>query len=84
MYYSLYRDLTLTLYFLYALYMEISNKVPQVDISRPVDEHLIDEIQARVDSGWRIKTDMELLLKYVRAKLQEENETRCNIDRGVR
>jgi hypothetical protein len=77
--------LTYSVLSLYTLpYMDISNKIPQTDFSRPVTEELLEEIQSRVDSGWRIKTDMELLIKYVRAKLQEENETRCNTDRGVR
>jgi hypothetical protein len=69
----------------------ITNEIPKTDLSRPVNEEVIDEIQKRVDSGWRIRTDMELLLKYVRAKLQEENAsqedinaTRQQVDRGVR
>ena len=59
------------------------NRIPTTDFSRPVDEEVIDEIQARVDAGWRVKTDMELLIKYVRAKLKEENEARCTANRGV-
>jgi hypothetical protein len=56
------------------------NRIPQTDLSRPVDEEVIEEIQARVDAGWRVKTDMELLIRYVRAKLKEENEAREPID----
>jgi hypothetical protein len=62
----------------------ILNKIPSTDLSRPVNEEVVEEIQARVDAGWRVRTDMELLLKYVRAKLKEESAARQTTDRGVR
>jgi hypothetical protein len=66
------------------------NRIPQADLSRPVDEELIDEIEARVEAGWRVRTDMEIMIQYIRAKLREKdaskeeiNETRCTTDRGL-
>ena len=65
------------------LYMFKGNRIPQTDLSRPVDEEVIKEIEARVDAGWRVKTDMELMIRYIRAKLKEENAARCTVDRGL-
>ena len=59
------------------------NRIPQTDLSRPVCEEVLDEIEEKLNAGWRIKTDMELLIRYVRAKLKEENEARRTVDRGV-
>ena len=58
----------------------ISNSIPQTDLSRPVDTELLDEIQARLDAGWRIRNDMQLLLDFTRKAL---HETRLKADRGV-
>ena len=58
----------------------ISNSIPQTDLSRPVDTELLDEIQARLDAGWRIRNDMQLLLDFTRKTL---HETRLKADRGV-
>ena len=58
----------------------ISNSIPQTDLSRPVDLELLDEIQARLDAGWRIRNDMQLLLDFTRKAL---HETRQQVDRGV-
>ena len=51
----------------------ISNSIPQTDLSRPVTEELLDEIQARLDAGWRIRNDMQLLLDFTRAVLLKES-----------
>jgi len=59
------------------------NRIPQTDLSRPVDEEVIKEIEARLDAGWRVKTDMELMIRYIRAKLKEENEARQQTDRRL-
>ena len=65
----------------------ISNKFTQTDLSRPVTEELLDEIQARLDAGWRIRNDMQLLLDYARKALnvskESINEARLSTDRGV-
>ena len=61
------------------LYM-ISNTIPSTDLSRPVDEEILDEIQARLDAGWRIRNDMQLLLDFTRKAL---HEARFTVDRGV-
>ena len=65
----------------------ISNSIPQTDLSRPVTEELLDEIQARLDVGWRIRNDMQLLLDYARKALnvskESINEARLSTDRGV-
>ena len=59
----------------------ISNTFEQTDLSRPVDTELLDEIQARLDAGWRIRNDMQLLLDFARSTLQGArerlNEARC-------
>lgn len=52
----------------------ISNTIPSTDLSRPVDTELLDEIQARLDAGWRIRNDMQLLLDFARKAI---NEARC-------
>lgn len=56
------------------------SKIPQTDLTRPVDTELLNEIQARLDAGWRIRNDMQLLLDYARKVL---SETRCKADRRV-
>jgi hypothetical protein len=56
------------------------NQVPHVDLSRPVTEEVLDEIQARLDAGWRVRNDMQLLLDYARKAL---SEARCTANRGV-
>ena len=50
----------------------ISNSIPQTDLSRPVTKELLDEIQARLDAGWRIRNDMQLLLNFARANILKE------------
>jgi len=52
------------------------NRIPQADLSRPVDEEVLDEIEARVNAGWRVRTDMEIMIRYIRAKLKEKDEVR--------
>lgn len=49
--------------------MEFSNKIPQEDFLRPIDKQYLDEIQARVDMGWRVRTDMQALINFAREKL---------------
>ena len=65
----------------------ISNSIPQTDLSRPVTEELLDEIQARLDAGWRIRNDMQILLDYARKALHDSkegiSETRQQADRGI-
>ena len=56
--------------------MDFTNKIPQEDILRGVDADYLDEIQARVDAGWRIKHDMQALINFAREKL----ETRLGTD----
>jgi hypothetical protein len=51
----------------------MSNIIPSTDLSRPVTEEVLDEIQARLDAGWRIRNDMQLLLDYARIKLKKQN-----------
>jgi len=58
----------------------ISNVIPSTDLSWPVTEEVLDEIQARLDAGWRIKNDMQLLLDFTRKTL---NEARRKANRGV-
>ena len=65
------------------------NEIPTTDVSRPVDEEVLDEIQARLDNGWRVRNDMQLLLDFARKTLDEAScteyisETRCQANRGV-
>ena len=58
----------------------MSNAFEQTDLSRPVDTEVLDEIQARLDAGWRIRNDMQLLLNFARERL---NEARQQADRGI-
>jgi len=69
----------------------IGNKIPTTDLSRTVDEEVLDEIEARMNAGWRVRTDMELMIQYIRAKLlearqsklKEKDAIRCGSNRGV-
>jgi hypothetical protein len=65
----------------------ISNTFEQTGLSRPVDLELLDEIQARLDAGWRIRNDMQILLDYARKALHASkegiSETRQQADRGI-
>ena len=56
------------------------NEIPHTDLSRPVDKEVLDEIQARLDNGWRVRNDMQLLLDFARKTL---DETRQQANRGV-
>jgi hypothetical protein len=56
------------------------SKIPHTDLSRPVDEELIEEIQARLDNGWRVRNDIQLLLDFARKVI---SETGLKADRGV-
>ena len=58
----------------------MGNIIPSTDLSRPVTEEVLDEIQARLDAGWRIRNDMQLLLDFTRKALHEARRT---VDRGV-
>ena len=42
------------------------NNIPPGDLSRPVTEEVLDEIQARLNAGWRIRNDMQILLYFTR------------------
>ena len=79
----LYSPLTTNLNFISSLYillltfviivlgvlMIISNEIPQVDVDRPVDNEVLDEIQARLDAGWRVRNDLQLLINFARKAL---------------
>ena len=58
----------------------MGNTIPSTDLSRPVDEELLDEIQARLNAGWRIRNDMQLLLDFTRKAL---HETGLKANRGI-
>jgi hypothetical protein len=58
----------------------MSNTIPSTDLSRAVDEELLNEIQARLDAGWRIRNDMQILLDFTRKAL---HEVRLSTDRRV-
>ena len=62
------------------MFMYTGNVIPTTDLSRPVDEEVLDEIQARLDNGWRVRNDMQLLLDFARKTL---DEARCKVNRGV-
>jgi len=51
----------------------MSNIIPSTNLSRPVTEEVLDEIQARLDAGWRIRNDMQLLLDYAKEILSKES-----------
>ena len=57
-------------------YMTFSNKIPQEDCLRAIDADYLEEIQARVDMGWRVRTDMQALINFARENL----ETRLRTD----
>ena len=66
--------------------MYSGNDIPHVDLSQPVTEEVLDEIQARLDAGWRIRNDMQLLLDFARITLKSRekvNETRQCANRGI-
>ena len=56
--------------------MEFTNKIPETDYLRAVDEEYLDEIQARLDMGWRVKSDIQSLIDFARNVL----ETRRRVD----
>jgi hypothetical protein len=60
--------------------MYTGNNIPTTDLSRPVDEEVLDEIQARLDNGWRVRNDMQLLLDFARKTL---DEARQQVNRGI-
>jgi len=49
------------------------SKIPQTDLTRPVTEELLDEIQARLNAGWRIRNDMQILVDFAREVLSKES-----------
>ena len=50
--------------------MTFSNKIPQEDFIRAIDADYLEEIQARVDMGWRVRTDMQALINFARENLK--------------
>ena len=56
--------------------MTFGNKIPQEDCLRAIDADYLEEIQARVDMGWRVRTDMQALINFARENL----ETRLRTD----
>ena len=54
------------------LYMDFTNKIPQEDFLRPIDEKYLEEIQARVDMGWRVRTDMQALINFAHQHLSTD------------
>ena len=61
-----------TLIYGYTLYMDFTNKIPQEDFLRPIDEKYLEEIQARVDMGWRVRTDMQALINFAHQHLSTD------------
>jgi hypothetical protein len=61
------------------------NQIPQADLSRPVCEEVLEEIQARLDAGWRVKGDIQLLINFACDVIQNRkvDEARRSFDRGV-
>jgi len=59
--------------------MFISNQIPQTDLSRPVCEEVLEEIQARLDAGWRVKGDLQLLIDFACDVIEQRKKdaTRC-------
>ena len=51
-------------------YMTFGNKIPQEDCLRAIDADYLEEIQARVDMGWRVRTDMQALINFARENLK--------------
>ena len=49
--------------------MYIPNDVPVIELDRPVTHEVLDEIQARVDAGWRVRNDLQLLINFARLTL---------------
>jgi hypothetical protein len=50
--------------------MDFTNKIPQKDILRGVDVDYLEEIQARLDAGWRVRSDMQALINFARENLK--------------
>jgi hypothetical protein len=52
--------------------MDFTNKIPQEDFLRPIDKKYLEEIQARVDMGWRVRTDMQALINFAHQHLSTD------------
>ena len=50
--------------------MTFGNKIPQEDCLRAIDEEYLEEIQARIDMGWRVGTVMQALINFARENLK--------------
>jgi hypothetical protein len=50
--------------------MFISNTLPQTDINQQVTIKVLNEIQDRLDNGYRLRNDMQLLLNYAKQTLE--------------
>jgi hypothetical protein len=55
---------------MYNSLMDFSNKIPQEDFLRAIDADYLEDIQARVDMGWRVRTDMQALINFAREHLE--------------
>ena len=65
--------------------MMIGNAIPKTDLSRPVCEEVLEEIQARLDAGWRVKNDLQLLIDFACDVIEQRklDEVGRKADRGV-
>jgi len=63
----------------------MGNIIPSTDLSRPVCEEVLQEIQARLDAGWRVKGDLQLLINFACDVIQQRkvDAARCTVDRGI-
>jgi hypothetical protein len=50
--------------------MIISNTLPHVDVTQPITEKVLAEIQDRLNNGYRLRNDMQLLLDFAKQTLK--------------